>query len=138
MNQIIEQSIKEVGQIKLTILSSRKVRLDYTINIICNEIVIDTLKLKIRYLLDKDGIYKMYYPKSPFLVKLSNQYRVKIKFIHYGTIWNPLYGNPLLTTDSSFELYDLKFNNFIKSIYISDENWFKTWNRDKLINNLLK
>lgn len=139
MNQITEQSIKEVGTIKIVKLSERKVRLDYYANIICQEKVIETIKMKVRYLLDKeDGIYKMYYPKPVFLSKMSNSFRVKMKHIHYGTLFQPIYGKSLLNTNSSFELEGIKFNNFIKSLYISDEIWFKEWNREKKLNELFK
>lgn len=139
MNQITEQSIKEVGTIKIVRLSERKVRLDYVADIICQEKVIDTVKMKVRYLLDKeDDIYKMYYPKLSFLAKMSNFFRVKMKFIHYGTLFNPHYGKILLQTNGKFELEGLKFNNLIKSLYITDEVWFKEWNRDKQLRELLK
>jgi len=139
MNQITEQSIKEVGTIRIVKLSERKVRLDYYANIICQEKVIETVKMKVRYLLDKeDGIYKMYYPKPVFLSKLSNSFRVKIKYIHYGTLFQPMYGRPLLNTNNTFELEGLKFNNMIKSLYITDEVWYKEWNRDKQLKELLK
>jgi hypothetical protein len=140
MNQIIEQSIKEIGDIKIVRLSERKVRIDYIANIICQEKVIDKIKLKVRYLLDKeDGIYKMYYPKAAFLSKLSNKFRVKIKFIHYGTFFNPYsVRGSILQTNGTFDLDGLIFNNLIKSIYITDEAWFKEWNREKQLNNLLK
>jgi hypothetical protein len=142
MNQITEQSIKEVGTIRIVKLSERKVRLDYYSNIICQEKVIETVKMKVRYLLDKEeGIYKMYYPKQSFLVKMSNSFRVKMKFIHYGTIFNhygTVYGKQLLNTNDNFELDGLKFNNLIKSLYITDEVWFKEWNREKQLNELFK
>ena len=139
MNQITEQSIKEVGTIKIVRLSERKVRLDYVADIICQEKVIDTVKMKVRYLLDKeDDIYKMYYPKLSFLAKMSNFFRVKMKFIHYGTLFSPYYGKILLQTNGKFELEGLKFNNLIKSLYITDEVWFKEWNRDKQLRELLK
>jgi len=139
MNQITEQSIKEVGTIRIVKLSERKVRLDYVADIICQEKVIDTVKMKVRYLLDKeDDIYKMYYPKLSFLAKISNSFRVKMKFIHYGTLFNTYYGNNLPQTNGKFELEGLKFNNLIKSLYITDEIWFKEWNREKQLNELLK
>jgi len=140
MSQITEQSINEIGGIKIVRLSERKVRLDYIAEIICQEKVIDSVKLKVRYLLDKeDGIYKMYYPKTSFLAKLSNQFRVKMKFIHYGTLFNPyLIRSSLLQTNGTFDLEGLRFNNLIKSLYISDEVWFKEWNREKQLNELLK
>lgn len=139
MNQITEQSIKEVGTIRIVKLSERKVRLDYYADIICQEKVIETVKMKVRYLFDKeDGIYKMYYPKPAFLAKMSNSFRVKVKYIHYGTIFNPIYGKQLLNTNGHFELDGLKFNNLIKSLYITDEVWYKEWNRDKQLKELLK
>lgn len=140
MNQIIEQSIREIGVIKIVRLSGRKVRLDYMAEIICQEKVIDTVKLKVRYLLDKEeNVYKMYYPKPVFLAKLSNQFRVKMKYIHYGTLFNPYWkGTTVLQTNGTFDLEGLIFNNLIKSLYITDEVWFKEWNREKQINELLK
>jgi hypothetical protein len=138
MSQITEQSIKEVGEIKLVNLSYKKVRLDYMVDIICQEITFQSIKIKVKYRLDDDGIYKMYYPNS-FLNILSNKFRVKKGFIHYGEIWRPFFlTNNTLDTGKYFELYGLKFNNFIKSIHISDEEWFKTWNRDKQLNEILK
>jgi len=129
MNQTIEQSIKEVGTIKIIKLSERKVRLDYVADIFCQEKVIDSVKMKVRYQLD-EGIYRMYYPKVGFLTKISNFFRVKMKFIHYGTL------SP--HSDDFFELDGLKFNNLIKSLYITDEIWFKEWNREKKLKELLK
>ena len=141
MNQITEQSIKEVGTIRIVKLSERKVRLDYYANIICQENVIETIKMKVRYLLDKeDDIYKMYYPKSSFLSNISNSFRVKMKYIHYGTIFN-LYKvarSSILQTNDTFDLEGLRFNNLIKSLYISDEIWFKEWNREKQLNELFQ
>ena len=139
MNQITEQSIKEVGTIKIVKLSDKKVRLDYIVDIICQEKVIQNIKIKIRYRFDKDGVYKMFYPKPAFLNILSNKLRVKKKFIHYGEVFRPkCIGNYKLDTGKYFELDGIKFNNFIKSIHISDEDWFKTWNREKQLNDLLK
>lgn len=140
MSQITEQSIKEVGTIKIVKLSDKKVRLDYMGSIICQEKVIQDIKFKVRYRLDdEDGIYKMYYPKPGFLNILSNKLRVKKKSIHYGELFNPKW---ILTykldTGKSFELEGLKFNNLIKSIYISDEEWFKSWNRENQLKELLK
>ena len=140
MNQITEQSISEIGDINIKRLSDKKVRLDYKANVICQEKVIDTVKLKIRYLLDKEeGVYKMYYPKPVFLSKLSNQFRVKMKYIHYGTLFNPYWKRAaVLQTNGTFDLEELRFNNLIKSLYITDEVWFKEWNREKQLNELLK
>lgn len=35
------------------------------------------------------------------------------------------------------EIDGMKFDNFIKSLYITDENWYKNWNRDSQILNIL-
>lgn len=70
MSQTTEQSIKEVGEIKIINLSCKKVKLEYVVDIICQEKVFKTIKLGIRYKLDKDGIYKMYYPNPGFLNRL--------------------------------------------------------------------
>lgn len=139
MNQITEQSIKEVGTIRIVKLSDKKVRLDYIGDIICQEKVIQNIKMKIRYRLEEDGVYKMFYPKPAFLNILSNKLRVKKKFIHYGEIFNPRWVSTYkLDTNKYFELEGMKFNNFIKSIHISDEDWFKTWNRENQLNELFK
>lgn len=64
----------------------------------------------------------------------------KVNRIYYGEIWNPVLKgiSNFLETGKYFELNGLKFNNFIKSIHISDEEWFKTWNREQQLNDLLK
>jgi hypothetical protein len=62
-----------------------------------------------------------------------------MKFIHYGTLFNPYQvKSSILQTNSLFDLEGLRFNNLIKSLYISDEVWFKEWNREKQLNELLK
>ena len=126
--------------ITITKLSDRKVRLDYEAQLICEEMVIESLHLKVRYKLDlNDGIYKMIYPRSQFLNQISNRLRVKKKFIQYGTIWSPRFVSAYtVDTNKFFEIDGLKFNNLIKSIYIDDIDWYKVWNRDQQINNLLK
>jgi len=138
MNQITEESINEIG-IKWVKLADKKIRLDYDAQIICEEILIETIKLKIRYKLDSDGIYKMIYPKPHFLNLISNRLRVKKSFIHYGELFYPTWtGRYTLGTNKHFEFEGMKFNNLIKSIYVSNTEWFKVWNREKQINELLK
>lgn len=135
----IIESLKEVGEIKLTRLSDRKVRLEFIVNITCNDKIVDKLNLKLKYLLDKrDNTYIMAFPKNSFLVRLSNTYRVKMKYIHYKILFHHKYMFSRLEPGETFELYDLKFNNLITSIQISDEDWFKEWNRDKQIKEILK
>jgi hypothetical protein len=73
------------------------------------------------------------------LNKLSNIFRVKKKFIHYGTIFSPSWtGTYQLGTNKEFEFEGKLFNNLIKDIYITDTNWYTEWNRDKQLNELLK
>jgi hypothetical protein len=126
-------------QIEIVKLSENKIRLDYNAPIICEENELETIKLKIRYKLDpSDGIYKMVYPKEVFLIRISNRLRVKKKFINYGDIFPPTWTGSSFGTNKHFELDGIKFNNFIKSIHISDTKWYKTWNRDNQLNELLK
>lgn len=134
----IEQVLEEIGEIEIVKLSEKKIRLDYTINILCQEKIVKTLKLKIRYKIDND-IYRMYYPKAGFINKLSNSLRVKKCFIHYGTIHYAFWmkKNSLPHTNQSFEYKNFKFNNLITSIHVTDENWFKNWNRNSKLNKLL-
>lgn len=138
MSQTGEELIKEIGELKVIKLSERKIRLDYNVNIICQERNIKKVRLKIRYLKTEDGIYKMYFPKTSFLNDLSNKLRVKKNKIHWGTIWqsNQLFNN-LYDTGKRFELYEFKLNNFIKSIHISDDEWFIQWNRNESLNEIL-
>jgi hypothetical protein len=138
MSQIGEELIKEIGQIKKVILSHRKIRLDYEVDIVCQEIVVQKIKVKVRYL-KVDDIYRMYFPKDSFLNSLSNKLRVKKNKIHWGTIWHPnAFYNNLYDTGKTFEIDEYLLNNFIKSIYISDDDWFIQWNRDRNINKILK
>lgn len=116
--------------IKLVELSDKKVRLDYSAPLICDENEIKKLSLKIRYRLDSDGMYHMIYPKDAFLNSISNALRVKKKFIHYGTLF---FGYPR----NEFEFENKKFNNLIKSVYITDDVWFKEWNRNNKLGNIL-
>lgn len=133
----IEQVLEEIGDIEIVKLSDNKVRLDYYIDVICQESTVQTLKLKIRYKIE-DGIYRMYYPKVGFLNKLSNTLRVKKIFMHYGTIHYSFWMmNSLPNTNRNFEYKGLKFNNLITSIHITDEKWFKNWNRNNKLNTLL-
>jgi len=132
----------EIDKIKIEIvrLSDNKIRLDYIVPIVCEERDLETIKLKIRYKLDtSDGIYKMIYPKEALLIQISNRLRVKKKFIHYGENFAPTWTGPYtLGTNKYFEFKGVKFNNLIKSIHISDTKWYKTWNRDNQLNELLK
>lgn len=123
--------------IKVVRLSDNKVRLDYKAPLICAENTIKTIDLKIRYRLDKNGVYSMIYPKPAFLDKISNAYRVKKKFIHYGSIISPYVQWRSNQLNQHIEIDGLKFDNFIKSLYITDENWYKNWNRDSKILNIL-
>ena len=124
--------------IKVTILSERKVRLDYTIDIICEEKIISSILIKVKYKIS-NGVYQMLYPKSNFINQLSNKLRVKKKFIHYGTIFTPIWSNYRPTTNkSSIEIEGMLFDNLIKSLYITDTTWFITWNRDQQLKNILK
>jgi len=127
-------------QIEVIKLSENKIRLDYNAPIICEEKEIETIKVRVRYKLDaSDGVYKMIYPKDHFLNLISNRMRVKKKFIHYGEIFAPTWtGTYTIGTNKHFELDGIKFNNFIKSIHISDTKWYKTWNREQQLNELLK
>lgn len=116
--------------IKIVRLSDEKVRLHYKAPLICSENIINVIDMRVRYRLS-NGVYKMIFPKPIFLNRVSNFYRVKKKFIHYGTLFYSTY--PYKT----FDYNGLKFDNFIKSLYIADENWFKSWNRDSKILNIL-
>jgi hypothetical protein len=137
MSQIGEELIKEIGEIKLIKLSERKIRLDYNVNIICQERNIKKIRLKIRYLKTEDGIYKMYFPKISFLNNLSNKLRVKKNKIHWGAIWQSNQFNNVYDTGKNFQYDEFKLNNFIKSIHISDDEWFIQWNRNNNLNEIL-
>lgn len=119
--------------IKIVRLSDKKVRLHYKAPLICSENTIQIIDMKVRYRLE-NGIYKMIFPKPVFLNRISNAYRVKKKFIHYGTLFYLTYPY----SPNTFDYNGLKFDNLIKSLYIADENWFKNWNRDSKILNILK
>lgn len=128
--------LKELD-IKIIRLSERKVRLDYNIDIICEEKVIESKLIKVRYKISEDGVYQMLYPKDNFVNQISNKLRVKKKFIHYGTIFTPHWSNYRPTTNKSIEIDGMMFENLIKSLYITDTTWFITWNRDQQLKNIL-
>ena len=122
-------------------LSDKKVLLYYDAPLICEEKELEIIHLRVRYKLDvSDGVYKMIYPKDHFLNLISNRMRVKKKFIHYGSIFFPSINSKsyMVGTNQSFEFDGMKFNNLIKSIYITDTDWYKVWNRDQQLNELLK
>lgn len=124
--------------IKITRLSDRKVRLDYYADIKCDNNIIERRLLKIRYKFDEEtSVYKLLYPKPAFFNQLSNKLRVKKKFLNYESLFTPVWVNNGISTNKTIEIQGLLFNNIIISIYISDSIWYKNWNREERLKQIL-
>lgn len=135
MNQAIEKLIKEVGVVRL---SDRKVRLDYSIPITHEDTKIGIIDFKVRYEINSENIYEMIYPKSVIFDRISNIYRVKKKSIYTKMLYRSFFVGYKLKTNSKLKIDNLEFNNIIYQIEISDENWFTKWNRNNILEKILK
>ena len=129
------------GEIKIVKLSDKKIRLDYTADLLgpgngqTSGDLIKQINLKVRYKIDSEtGIYNILWPKPALMAKLSNEFRVKMKYIHCYTL-----PTPALSSTPQFlgEIGGYKISHLIQSIYITDEVWYKQWKRESKLKNIL-
>lgn len=133
MNKIIEELKKEDGRYRVRKLSDYKIQIEYIIPIFSSNgnsmVVIDTLKMKMKYRIDKNEhrnsneipIYYLIPVRDRFLQILSQCWAIKKKNIIFQR-------NPGLKTIDGY---------LINGIYIGIIFNDKSWYRDYTIKNIL-
>lgn len=132
MNRTTVQSIKEVGQVRVSKLSYKKIQLDYNVPICADGIVVTDaiINIKARYNITKGLLgdrLELIFPKEKFYNSLSMRFAVKKKFI--GTSCTHSNSLKVSVDDKEYSI-----DRLIKSFDIND----KVWARDFKINELFK
>ena len=128
MNRTTVQSIKEVGQVRVSKLSYKKIQLDYNVPICADGVVVTDaiINIKARYNILGDRL-ELIFPKEKFYNSLSMRFAVKKKFI--GTSCTHSNSLKVSVDDKEYSI-----DRLIKSFNIND----KVWSRDFKINELFK
>ena len=134
MNPIIEELKNEDGRYRVRKLSDYKIQLDYKVPIFGAHEgsigVIDTIRVKVRYRIDKDErrhsnelpTYYLIPFKDRFMQILSQNWKIKKKFIH-------------LQRKSGLHTVDGYLISGLYCGFIFDD---KSWTRDYLISKILE
>ena len=134
MNPIIEELKNEDGRYRVGKLSDYKIQLDYKVPIFAahedSVRVIDTIRVKVRYGIDKDErrhsnelpTYYLIPFKDRFIQILSQSWKIKKKFIH-------------LQRKSGLNTIDGYLISGLYCGFIFDD---KSWTRDYLISKILE
>ena len=129
MQTISEILKKEDGQIEFSRLSYKKMLLKYSIDINSYGFKVGTIKVNLRYKIGQNNQLDLSPQREGFYNKISTKYGIKKKHVLLNTkdldIWY------------SYDSEQFKFNKIISHIELNDENWFKVWKRDMVINTVL-
>jgi hypothetical protein len=113
-------------QLKINRLSYQKLCVHNTVEIKCGDKHIGFYDISTIYKIEDDNYLRMTY-SDRFIIKLSNIYGIKKKFIHMK----------LENSDITLENIDYPNTKIIYEIEFNDTNWFIKYNRDMLIRQLL-
>ena len=124
MSKTIEISRNVDGKVQK--VSEKKIHITYKLPITCNGREISIITLRSRY---KISTGEMYPIKDAFFNKLSNRYGIKKKSIGVVIHRQPY---PVLIDGETYVLYRSP-----TCVTFIDDDWFKKWNRDENIKNIL-
>ena len=130
MNRTTVQSIKEVGQVRVSKLSYKKIQLDYDIPIYSDGEPTDMkVNIKLRYNISDGNSLSVIYPKDKFYNSLSMRFAVKKKLL------STLYMVPSTQKLSvSVEGVEYSIDRIIRSINIDDKIWARDYKLNRLLN----
>jgi hypothetical protein len=120
---------KEDGQIIFSRLSYKKMLLRYPIDIISYGFKVGQININLRYKIEQDNKLELIPQREPLYNKISNKYGIKKKHI----VLNHIKCDDFYLFDSD----QFKFDNIVGYIELNDDNWFKSWKRDVMINTIL-
>jgi len=134
MSQIIEELKKEDGRYRVRKLSDYKIQIEYKIPIFCSDgdsvKVIDTLKMKMRYRIDKNErrssneipVHYLIPIKDRFLQILSQCWAIKKK-------------NIILQRNSGLKTIDgYLINAIYTGIIFEDKSWYRDYTIKQILN----
>ena len=134
MNQITEELKNEDDQIRVSNLSDYKIQLECWVPILLSHNdslrVIGRIKLKTRYSIDKDErrhhfelpIYNIIYPKDRFLQIISQNWKIKKKFIS------------LQMDHSLYKIGDYQVKGKINGLIFDDPSWARNFLLETILN----
>ena len=130
MNRTTVQSIKEVGQVRVSKLSYKKIQLDYDIPIHSDGEPTDMkVNIKLRYNISDGNSLSIIYPKDKFYNSLSMRFAVEKKLL------STLYMVPSTQKLSvSVEGVEYSIDRIIRSINIDDKIWTRDYKLNRLLN----
>jgi hypothetical protein len=122
-------NIKEISSaVRFSILSNKKIQISYKVPIVFNSIVIDELKVKIRYSkIDEKWVIIPF--RIKFLNNLSMFYGIKRS--------NILIKFEKVNIDINLNSLEYKITNIVKEISLNDVSWYRNFQLKKLLCNLL-
>jgi hypothetical protein len=134
MNQIIEELKKEDGRYRVRKLSDYKIQIEYKIPIFFSDgnsmKVIDTLKMKMRYRIDKNErrssneipVYYLIPIRDRFIQILSQNWAIKKK-------------NILFQRNSGLKTIDgYLINGIYSGIIFEDKSWYRDYTIKQILN----
>lgn len=134
MSQIIEELIKDIGPVRFSILSDKKIQLEYKVPIISNGVVIETIKMKFRYR-KSDENWLSIPIRERFINQLSVRYGIKKKNIKldYHEIGNKIHSMSHYYYKFCVDGIDYNISSLFKSFIFDDI----VWHRERLLNILI-
>jgi hypothetical protein len=113
-------------QLKINRLSYQKLSVENTVEIKCGDRHVGYYDISTIYKIENDNSLRIKYSER-FIIKLSNIYGIKKKFIH------------MKLENSDITLENISYHNtkIIYEIEFNDKNWFVKYNRDLIIKELL-